>query len=190
MFNQIATATLRILMFRAGPQDFPYAPALVLWMPAAAIAAYFLLFRTILPTGAALILASVSVAALSFVTHSLLVARRVANRFQQTYHALLATSIVLTLASVPPMNTLAPMLRQVAQNPDLLQQPGFTEVSPVASLLINVLNLWNFFVYAHILRHATDSRMWTGVLVALFVVFSVLMLSLLLAQMLVLALRP
>ena len=103
MLNQLIAVTLRLLLFRAGPQDIPYAPALALWMPAAAIATYFILFRTVLPTGAALVLASVSVAALSFVTHSLLSARRVANRFQQTYHALLATSIVLTLASVPPM---------------------------------------------------------------------------------------
>lgn len=189
MLQQLASATLRILTFRAGPQDFPYERTLVLWLPAAAIATYFVLFRTILPTGAALILASVSVAALSFVTHSLLAARRVANRFQQTFHALLATSIVLTLASVPPMNVLAPMLRQVAQNPELLQQPGFAETSPVASLLVNVLNLWNFLVYAHILRHATEARVWTGVLVALFVVFSVLLLSLLLAQMLLMMLR-
>lgn len=189
MLNPIVAVTLRLLLFRAGPQDFPYAPALVLWMPAAAIAAYFALFRTVLPTGAALVLASVSVGALSFVTHSLLSARRVANRFQQTYHSLLATSIVLTLATVPPMSALAPALRQIAQNPELLQQPGIADASPGASLLVNALNFWNFFVYAHIFRHATDARLWTGLLIALFVVFSVLLLSLVFAQMLLLMLR-
>jgi hypothetical protein len=189
MLNQLSAVTLRLLLFRAGPQDFPYSPALALWMPAAAIAAYFILFRTVLPTGAALVLASVSVAALSFVTHALLSARRVANRFQQTYHALLATSIVLTLASVPPMTALAPALRQIAQNPDLLQQPGIADASPAASLLVNALNLWNFFVSAHIFRHAVDARLWTGVLIAVFVVFSVLLLSVVFTQMLLLMLR-
>lgn len=184
MLNQIAAVTLRTLIFRAGPQDFPYAPALAPWMPAAAVAAYFAVFQMVMPAGGALVLAGVSVAALALVTHSLLSARRMANRFQQTFHALLATGIVLTLASVPPMAVLAPALRQIAQDPELLQQPGAVQASPAASLLLNVLNLWNFAVYAHIFRYATDTRLWIGVLIALFVVFSVLLLSLLFAPLL------
>jgi hypothetical protein len=184
MLNQIVAVTLRTLIFRAGPQDFPYVPTLAPWMPAAAVAAYFAVFQMVMPAGAALVLAGVSVAALALVTHSLLSARRMANRFQQTFHALLATGIVLTLASVPPMGALAPALRQIAQNPELLQQPGAVQASSAASLLLNVLNLWNFAVYAHIFRHATETRLWVGVLIALFVVFSVLLLSLLFAPLL------
>jgi len=189
MLTQAATVTLRILLFRAGPQDFPHAPALVAWLPVAATVAYFALFRVALPTGFALVLAAVSVGALALVTHSLLSARRVVNRFQQTFHALLATGIVLTLASIPPMAALAPALQQIAQNPELLQQPGAVQVSPAASLLLNLLNLWNFAVYAHIFRHAANTRLWIGVLIALFVVFSVLMLSLVAAQLLLPLLR-
>lgn len=189
MLHQIAAATLRLLLFRAGPQDFPYAPALVPWLPAAAVAAYFAVFRTVLPPGASLVLGAVSVGALALVTHSLLSARRMANRFLQTYHALLATGIVLTLASIPPMAVLAPAIRQLAQSPELLQQPGAVEASPVASLALNALNFWNFFVYAHIFRHATETRLWTGALIALFVVFSVLLLSMLFAQLLLALLR-
>lgn len=189
MLNQIAAVTLRMLLFRAGPQDFPYAPALVPWMPVVAVAAYFVVFRTVLPAGAALVLAAVSVAALAFVTHSLLSARRMASRFQQTYHALLATGIVLTLASVPPMAVLAPALRQIAANPELLQQPGALEASPLASLALNALNFWNFFVYANIFRHATETRLLVGALIALFVVFSVLLLSMLFAQLLFVLMR-
>ena len=177
MLNPIVAVTVRILLFRAGPQDFPHAPALALWLPAAAIAAYFVMFRTLLATGPALVLASVSVGALAFVTHSLLTARRLPYRFQQTYHALLATSIVLTLASLPPMTALAPAVRELAQNPDLLQQPGAVQASPLASLLLNGLNLWNFAVCAHIFRHAAETRLWAGVLIALFVTFSVLVLA-------------
>lgn len=182
MLNQIVAVTVRILLFRAGPQDFPHAPALVPWIPAAAIAGYYVVFRTLLAPATAVVLASVSVGALAFVTHSLLSARRVQNRFQQTFHALLATSLVLTLASLPPMMALAPAMRELAQNPDLLQQPGAVQVSPLASLLLNALNLWNFAVCAHIFRHAADTRLWTGALIALFVVFSVLLLSILFAQ--------
>lgn len=189
MLNQIAAVTLRLLLFRAGPQDFPYAPSLAPWLPAAAAAAYFAVFSTVLPAGASLVLGVVSVAALAFVTHSVLSARRMSNRFLQTYHALLMTGIVLTLASIPPMAALAPAIRELAQSPELLQQPGAVQASPAASLLLNLLNFWNFFVYAHIFRHATETRLWTGALIALFVVFSVLLLSLLFAQLLLALLR-
>jgi hypothetical protein len=42
MLNQIVAVTLRLLTFRAGPQDFPYTPQLVAPMPALTVAAYFL----------------------------------------------------------------------------------------------------------------------------------------------------
>ena len=184
MLSQTATATLRILLFRAGPQDFPYAREMVGVLPAAAIAAYTAVFAAFLSIGAALLISALSVGTLALVTHSLLTARRLANRFQQTYHALLATGIVLTLASIPPTITLAPALKQILAHPELLQQPDALQVSPLASLLLNALNLWNFAVYAHIFRHAADTRLFIGVLIAVFVGFSVLFLSLLFAQML------
>jgi hypothetical protein len=186
MLNTILTVTLRLLLFRAGPQDFPHARALVAWMPAIAIAAYFAVFSVLLPRSASLVLAAVSVGALAFVTHSLLSARRVANRFQQTFHALLATGTVITLASIPPMRALAPSILQLAHDP---QAVATVQASPLASIALNALNIWNFFVYAHIYRHATDTRLWTGALIALFVVFSVLLLSLLFAQLFVSLLR-
>lgn len=183
MLKEAASVTLRILSFRAGPQDFPHSPALVLPLPLAAIAAYVVLFSVALAPGISLLLSALSVGTLALVTHSLLSARRAVNRFQQTFHALLATGIVLTLASVPPMMALAPALKQIAANPELLQQPGAVEAPPLASLLLNGLNLWNFAVYAHIFRHAAGTRLLTGVLIAVFVVFTVLLLSLFLAQL-------
>ena len=184
MPNQALAVALRILLFRAGPQDFPHAPQLVAVLPAAAVAAYFALFAVALPLGVSLLLSVLSVGALALVTHSLLSARRMANRFQQTYHALLATGIVLTLASIPPMAALAPALKQIAANPELLQQPGAVQTPAAASLLLNLLNLWNLAVYAHIFRHAAETRLGVGVLIALFVVFSVLLLSIFFAQIL------
>jgi hypothetical protein len=189
LLAQAATATAKILLFRAGPQDFPHVPQLVAPLPLAAIAAYFALFAVVLPAGPSLVLGVLSVAALALVTHSLLSARKVVNRFQQTYHALIATSLVLTLASIPPMAALAPALKQIAANPELLQQPGAVEAPPLASLLLNLLNIWNFAVCAHIFRHAAETRVMTGVLIALFVVLSVAMISMLFAQMLIPLLR-
>ena len=189
LLQQAAAVTLRILLFRAGPQDFPHVPQLVVPLPLAAVAAYFVLFAVVLPAGPSLVLGVLSVAALALVTHSLLSARKVVNRFQQTYHALITTGLVLTIASIPPMAALAPALKQIAANPDLLQQPGSVESPALASLLLNLLNIWNFAVYAHIFRHAAETRLMTGVLIALFVVLSVLLISMLFAQMLIPLLR-
>ncbi len=190
MLQQAAIVALRILLFRAGPQDFPHAPQLAVPLPAIAVATYFAVFVILLPPGASLVIALASVGALALVTHSLLSARRLASRFQQTFHALLATGIVLTLASIPAMSALAPALQQIAATPELLQQPGAVQTSPVASLLLNALNLWNLAVYSHIFRHAVETRLWTGVLIALFVAFSVLLLSILAVQLLLPAARP
>ena len=189
MLSQAAVVALRILLFRAGPQDFPHAPQLVAPLPALAAGAYFALYAILMPPGVSLVLALASVGALALVTHSLLSARRVVNRFQQTFHALLATGLVLTLASIPPMAALAPALKQIAANPDLLQRAGAVDAPPLASLLLNLLNIWNFAVYAHIFRHAAETRLMTGALIALFVVLSVLLLSMLFAQMLLPLLR-
>jgi hypothetical protein len=184
MLRQAAVVALRILLFRAGPQDFPHVPQLVAPLPAIAAGAYFALYAILLPPGVSLVLAVATVGALALVTHSLLSARRVASRFQQTFHALLATGAVLTLLSIPPMTALEPALRQVAAQPELLQQPGAVEAPALASLLANLLNLWNLAVYAHIFRHAAEVRMWSGLLIAVFVVFTVLLLSIVAAQLL------
>lgn len=190
MLNQAAVVALRILLFRAGPQDFPHAPQLVLPLPALAAVAYFAVFALLLPAGVSLVIALASVGALALVTHSLLSARGKVARFQQTFHALLATGILLTLASVPAMNALAPALKQIAADPELLKQPGAVQTPAVASLVLNALNIWNLAVYAHIFRHATETRIWTGLLIALFVAFSVLLLSLLAVQLLLPLVRP
>ncbi|MGQ0587195.1 MAG: hypothetical protein ACT4PK_08330 [Gammaproteobacteria bacterium] len=184
MFAQAAVVALRILLFRAGPQDFPHAPQLVAPLPAIYASAYFAVLIIVLPPGAAALLSLANLAALAFATHSVLSARQLANRFQQTFHALLATGAVLTLASVPPMVQLAPVLQQMAANPELLRQPDAVQVPAAASLLLNLLNLWNFAVYAHIFRHAAETRLAIGVLIALFVVFSVLLFLILASQLL------
>ncbi len=190
MLQQAATVALRILLFRAGPQDFPHAPQLVALLPALAAAAYFAVFAILLPPGVSAVIALASVGALALVTHSLLSARSLSARFQQTFHALLATGLVLTLASIPAMSALAPALKQIAADPELLKQPGAVQTSTAASLVLNALNVWNLAVYAHIYRHATGTRLWTGALIALFVAFSVLLLSILAVQQLLPLVRP
>jgi len=189
MLSQVATITARLLLFRAGPQDFPYAPQLVPWLPAGGVAAFFLVFRTFLSFGESLLFAVLVIASLGFITHLILSARRTVNRFQQTYHALLATVSVLILATLPAMVMSASTLRQIVAKPELLEQPGAVQVPAVAALLMNVLHLWVLAVVAHIYRHALDTRIWAGALVALMATFSVLFFTVVLAGMLIPMLR-
>jgi hypothetical protein len=189
MFSQVANATVRLLLFRGGPQDFPYSPVLVPWLPAAFVIAYFLLFRIVLSFGMSLVLAILSIAGLALATQLVLKARGFMNRFQQTFHSLCATGAVLTLASLPAMVSSAPILKEIARKPELLEQPGAVQVPPLAALALNALNLWNLAVYAHIYRHAVDGRIWTGALIALATVFAVLFFTVLTGQVLMTVLR-
>ena len=172
MLNAIAAVTLRILTFRAGPQDFPHLPQLVAPLPAVAASAYFMFWSILLAPGEAALISLAGVGALALVTHSLLSARGLVNRFQQTYHALLAATSVLALLLVPPALALAPAMREILANPDLLKQPDAVQMSPVASMAVNAIELWAFAVYTHVFRQAMETWLVVGALIALFVVFS------------------
>jgi hypothetical protein len=184
MLNQIVAVTLRLLTFRAGPQDFPYTPQLVAPMPALTVSAYFLFWSRLLPPGGAVAIALAGVGALALVTYSLLSARGVANRFQQTYHSLLAGTSVLTLLLVPPAIVLAPAMQQILADPELLNTPERVQMPAAASWMVNVIQLWAFALYAHVFRHATDARLLVGVLIAVFAVASVSLLTVVAAALL------
>ena len=185
MLNAIVAVTLRILLFRAGPQDFPHSPQLVGPMPAAGAAAYFLFWSCLLAPGEAILISLSGVGALALVTHSLLSARGMVNRFQQTYHALLATTAVLALLLVPPALAMAPVIREIAANPDLLKHPEQVRMPAVPAAVVNVIELWALAVYTHVFRQALEAWLLVGVLVALFVAFSTALLTIVATALLV-----
>jgi hypothetical protein len=115
MFSQAFATTLRMLLFRAGPQDFPFAAALTPALLVLATVANTLLFSQVLPLSMALGIALAMVGAMALVTRSILRLRNAANRFQQTFNSLLATTAVLTLALLPPFIQVAPQLLQLAK---------------------------------------------------------------------------
>ncbi|MBI2382787.1 MAG: hypothetical protein HYV18_01765 [Gammaproteobacteria bacterium] len=178
MLAQTAWSTLWLLMFRAGPQDFPSSPRLLHALAPLAVLANFLVFRTAsLPAATALVMAVAAVAALAFVTRTLLRSRGLESRFQQTFDALLATNAILTLALLLPLQLVAPVLIEVAKDPQLLQHPPALPQTAVWTM--NLLNIWNFAVTAHIFRHACGVNLWMGALVALIVTLAVLFLMIL-----------
>ena len=104
MLNQAAAAALRIALFRAGPQELPYAPALTrLTVPLAMLAA-FLQYRLTLPSLPALVHALGWVAALVLFTHVLLQSRGLVNRFRQTLDSLLLIDSAMTLLMLPAIS--------------------------------------------------------------------------------------
>jgi hypothetical protein len=165
MFNQAATVALRILLFRAGPQDFPYAPALTRAIVPATAAAWFLQYGLSLPPAAAAIHAFASIGAMAGFTFLLLQSRGFVARMRQTLDSLLLCDAALTLLILLPLSALAPHMVRIAENPELAR----TEPLPaVPAVLVMAVSLWNFFVSAHIYRHALNVSFGMGSLAALF----------------------
>jgi hypothetical protein len=176
MLTQVVNATFRILLFRAGPQDFPYVPGLTRLLVPTAIVTNFLLASISLSPALAIVSSAVAIFGLSVSTRAVLRLRNLDNRYEQTFHSLLATSSVMTLALAIPTAQLMPEILQVAQNPELLQKPDATLQLPAgAVLLFDLLVVWNFAVTAHIYRHAAGMRLPLAVLVVLLISLSLLM---------------
>jgi len=164
MLKQAAAVALRIALFRAGPQDLPYAPALArATVPLAALAA-FLQYRLTLPTFAALAHAAAWIAALALFTHVVLQSRGLVNRFRQTLDSLLLIDGAMTLLMLPALAAIAPHMARIAENPDLARSEP---VPALPALGVLIVSLWNFIVSAHVYRHALDASPGVGALVAL-----------------------
>lgn len=174
MFNEVLSATLRILFFRAGPQDFPFAvgirPALLLL----ATVANALVFGQILPTSMALGIAVAMLGGMALVVRWTLRLRNLSSRFQQTFDALLATTLLLTLAAVIPFSQVAPQLLELTKNPEALKNAEAAKLPAMPVLMMNLLNFWNFAITAHIFRHAANVPIWVGFLIA-FVAGSIML---------------
>lgn len=174
MFAQVFAVTLRILGFRAGPQDFPYDPRLTAPLALLAVAANFLIFVQVLPAPSSAAMAAAMVGGTALVARSVLRARGLLGRFTQTFNALMATAALLTLLLLPLFAQVAPALREIAAQPELLENPDALKLPQGVVFLMNLLNFWNFAVTAHILRHAANVQLWVGILIALIIAFVVL----------------
>lgn len=166
MLSSVLNATFRILFFRAGPEDFPYAKGLTLWCIAAATGANAAMLAQVLPVPIAVAMALAMIGATALVTRSVLRVRDLLNRFQQTFNALLATTAVLSLALLPVFVQLAPIVMEVAKNPEVLANPDAVKVPAFGVFWMNLLNFWNFAVTAHIFRHSAGVNLWVGLFIA------------------------
>lgn len=174
MLLQTASTALRILGFQAGPQDLPYAPRLTAPLLGLAVGSHLAIYLQLMTLGVALAMALAMVGGTALVVRTVLRARALDNRYTQTYHAMLATSTILTLLLLAPFSAMAPKIAQVAANPELLQQPDQLGVPRGAALLADILFFWGVAVTTHIFRHAAGVRLaWAG-LIAVAGTFSVM----------------
>lgn len=164
MLKHAALVALRISLFRAGPQDLPFAPALTRLTVPLAVAAAYLQYRLQLPGVQAAVHALAWVGALAAFTYLMLQSRGLVNRLRQTLDALYLTSAGMTLLVLAPLSAISPTLLRIAENPDLA---GTERLPALPALAVMAVSLWNFFVTAHIYRHALNASLGIGALVAL-----------------------
>jgi hypothetical protein len=181
MFAQLLNTTLRILLFRAGPQDFPYDPGrnLTIICVLFAVATNTLAISLILPLGGAFAAAAMNIALLAVFTRVSLSLRKLDSRFQQTFNSLLLTNGALTLVMLPFFAQVAPawlaLSDLIRENPDLANHPDQWPPMPVLAInIMLLLSLWQFAVLCRIFLQAAGA----GVMVALMgMMFLVLMLQ-------------
>jgi hypothetical protein len=164
MLNQAIAVALRISLFRAGPQDFPYSPALTRLIVPLTLFAAFLQYRLTLPGMQAALHAVAWVGALAAFTYVMLQSRGVLNRLRQTLDSLFLIGAVMTLAMLAPLAAIAPHMARIAENPDLARTEP---LPPLPALIVIAVSLWNFLITAHIYRHALNTLPGIGAVVAL-----------------------
>ncbi|HUR40345.1 MAG TPA: hypothetical protein VM240_04175 [Verrucomicrobiae bacterium] len=164
MIEQAVRTALRISLFRAGPQDFPFAASLTrLTVPLAVVVA-FLQYRLTLPEVSAVVHALAWVGALAMFTFVLLHSRGLANRFRQTLDSLLVIDSAMTLVMLPALAAIAPHMLKLADDPELAREQPLPLLPALAVLVVSI---WNFLVSAHVYRSAIDAPPGVGAMVAL-----------------------
>jgi len=164
MPTQALATALRILLFRAGPQDFPYSESLARTIVPVAAMMLFLQYRLTLPPLQAIVQAFASLGVLAAFSYAMLQRRGLLNRLRQTLDSLFLTDAFMILFLLPPLSAIAPQMIRLADNPDLARTES---LPPLPALAVMAVSMWNFLVTAHIYRHALNTHFGTGALTSL-----------------------
>lgn len=174
MFIEALRVSLRILFFRAGPDDFPFdaTPRLTRECAGLAVAVFALWWAVVMPAIPALLAAAVTVAAMWAVTRVVLNMRKLENRVPQTLNALLLVNALLTLAMLPAFAALAPpmleLLDKLQADADLANHPEKWPPMPTgASLWLDILAIWQLIACARVYGRAANTSGFGGLLLTL-----------------------
>lgn len=189
MFNQALHATIQILLFRQGPEDFPYATdgRLDTACTALGIIATALLFGIVQPLPLALFDGVVATLVVSLYVRLVLRLRGLEARQQQTRNALLATGSLLLLMLWLPMSMVMPVMTEFMNAMAAAQQaagpgtapPAITadqlpQVPVVPGLLLDLMALWFAASATHVLRRATGIARFAAAMMALLLISNVM----------------
>lgn len=154
--NALLDAFWKICIFRLNPQDLPTSTAL-LYLSALLYALLNAVVASLnLSLGPALMSAVVDVLLITGLTWLVLWVRDLGPRFSQTVTALMGTGAIIGLVAMP----LVWWQTQVGLQGSLI--PSF--------LMLCVL-LWSLAVVGHILRHALNTPLFVGVLIAVLYMY-------------------
>lgn len=167
--GQVLAATLNLLLFRAGPQDFPFDPKLTSVLVPITVLISYMVQLLVYPPLVAAAMALAVVMGLAIAVKLVLHFRKLSARFLQTYHSLLAVNAVTTLVLWPAMSTLAPALKKMAANAGGMEAGANLDIATAPATVVLVVAIWNFAVSANVFNHATGIGPWRGAMVALMV---------------------
>lgn len=164
MSVNVLRRTLDLVLFRAGPQEFPFMPGRHVTLGAVGGTPVFMVYSLALNPIIALSMALGTVLGIFLATRLILRWRQLDARFTQTAHALLCSSAFMTLLMILPFSQIAPILSEMAADPEAATPP---DIPAIPVLVMNVLNAWNFLITANVYRHATDRGFAMGLLYSL-----------------------
>lgn len=143
-----------ILLLRAGPQDVPASPALLAIAVMASALTSWLLALEVFAGPHAFARVAIELALMAALVLALLAFHGRSARFAQSFTALCGAGAILALLAWP--------LFGIA-----LGRPRGDEFGALAMLMLWLVYAWNIVVIGHILRHALDSGLARGVVLAL-----------------------
>lgn len=184
MLAQAFQATLQILLFRAGPEDFPYAEDGRYDRPCQALGviATAALFGLVQPLPLAIIDGLVATAIVSVYVRLVLRLRGLDARVQQTRNALLASGSLLLLALAIPMATVMPVMMGFLDTLSEAQKASGSGAAPALTpeqmpqipvfqgVLIDLLGLWFAASLTHVLARATGIPRFAAAMMALLLI--------------------
>lgn len=201
MFVQALRVALGLILFRGGPADMPFSPALPRACLALAVFSTALLLSPIAPLPMALATGVGGAVGVAFFTRQLLRGKKLDNRYAQTVSAQLLAGSLFALALWPAMLAMAPAMREMMElMRAALQGAGAgadafavsmesarsasTKPPVWAQLWSDVLFVWSLIVSVRIYRLAADLSMptsWLLTLLSLFVLTGFVMVAQLIA---------
>lgn len=151
---------LDVCLLRAGPQDLPYSRDFMILTMAGSLGAGLLAVAILEETRFALLELVLTYLFTVAFLYAVLSFRGLTGRFIQTASAVFGADTIITLVALPALHAAS----------------GAGAERPVTGLAMLALGLWNLAVLGHILRHALDTILPVGVLVALSYVIGSLLL--------------